>query len=104
MIITKRCKLLAIQEGLYTIYVFENMDEELTSKFKYLSCTKLPNWIYNDRLEIGDEGFLHCEYVTAGDTYFKANSLKYEQYKYTNCYFVNFIKMKDKIEIKDIKF
>lgn len=43
MIVTIKCKLLAVQDGQYTIYVFDNLDEEYASQGKYITCTKLPN-------------------------------------------------------------
>ena len=104
MIVTIRCKLLAIQEGQYTIYVFENLDEELSSRNKYISCTKLPNWNFNEVLELGQVGYLHCEFVTAGETYYKLSETSAAQYKYTNCYFINFIREKEKIDNKEYKF
>lgn len=93
-----------VQEELYTNYVFENINEPYESEYKYITCTKLPNWNFNQNLKKGDVGFLQCEYVTAGDAYFKNTTKTSEQYNYTTCYFVNFIKEKDKINEKEFEF
>jgi hypothetical protein len=47
---------------------------------------------------MGDTGFVECEYVDAGDEYYKRDSGNKETYKYTQCYFLNFIKDKDKLD------
>ncbi len=104
MIVTLHCKLVGIQEGLYTTLVFDNLNEIETSINKYLSCTKVPNWIYNDKLEINDIGYLHCEFVKAGEEYYCVKSGEFSPYKYNNCYFINFIKEREKINITEFKF
>ena len=86
------------------IYVFENLDEQLSSKMKYITCTRLPNWNYTDKLKINDVGFLQCEFVTAGADYYKVHSKTTEAYQYSNCYFNNFIKQKEEINEKEFKF
>ncbi len=40
---TIRCKLVALKEGTYTIYVFENLDKDITDEYKYIMCTRVPN-------------------------------------------------------------
>lgn len=101
---TYKCKLVAIQDGQYMVYVFENLDEESTSERKYITCVRLPNWSYNDTIEIGEEGFLQCEFVTAGKTYYCVKTGEELPYQYSNCYFMNFIKIKEKINVKEFKF
>jgi hypothetical protein len=39
---------------------------------------------------------LECEYVNAGEEYYQRNTGNKEQYKYTQCYFVSFLKEPDK--------
>lgn len=41
--LTLKCKLVAVQDGIYTNYVFEDVDKELNSELKYIACTKPPN-------------------------------------------------------------
>lgn len=90
-------KLVAIRDDFYTLYVFQNLDEPNNSLMRYITVTKPPNW--SGRLpEDGDVGFVECEYVDAGDEYYKRDSGNKETYKYTQCYFLNFIKDKDKID------
>ena len=104
LISTLYCKLVAIQDGQYTVYVFENLNEESTSKSKYIMCTKLPNWEYSEILQTGDIGFLQCEFTISGESYYKTSTNSNEIYKYTNCYFINFIKEKDKTINKEFNF
>ena len=90
-------KLVASRDDFYTLYVFQNLDEPNNSLMRYITVTKPPNW--SGRLpEDGDVGFVECEDVDAGDEYYKRDSGNKETYKYTQCYFLNFIKDKDKID------
>lgn len=100
---TIRAKLVAKQDSIYKLLVFQNLDETENSLLRYITTTKLPNWNGQDP-EIGDTGFLECEYVDAGDNYFQRNTGSQEQYKYTSCYFLNFIKDKETITTKDYNF
>lgn len=83
--------------------VFQNLDEPNNSILRYVTVTKLPNWT-GSIPDIGDTGFLECEYVNAGDEYYQRNTGSKEVYKYTQCYFLNFIKDKEKIENNNYKF
>lgn len=83
--------------------VFQNLDESNDSLFRYVTVTKLPNWS-GVTPNIGDTGFLECEYVNAGDEYYQRNTGVKEMYKYTQCYFLNFIKELDKEPINNYKF
>ena len=47
---------------------------------------------------------MECEYVNAGDEYYQRNTGIKETYKYTQCYFLNFIKELDKEPINNYKF
>lgn len=100
---TIRGKLVAKLDEQYTTMVFQNLDEPNNSILRYVTVTKLPNWI-GSIPDIGDTGFLECEYVNAGDEYYQRNTGSKEVYKYTQCYFLNFIKDKEKIENNNYKF
>lgn len=100
---TMYTQFIAKQDGIYPLLVFKNLDEKENSLLRYITTTILPNWT-GKIPDIGDSGFLECEYVDAGDEYYKRNTGSTEQYKYTACYFLNFIKEKEKIENKDYKF
>lgn len=96
-------EVVAIQPGQYTVYVFKNLDEPNNSLLRYFTLTKLPNWNCKD-LQIGDIGYVECEYVTAGDTYFQASTGNTETYNYTVCYLINFIEKQEQIKTKDFNF
>lgn len=100
---TLHAKLIAKQDNIYKLLVFQNLDEKESSMLRYITTVKLPNW-NGVEPEIGDCGFLECEYVDAGDEYYQRNTGSKEQYKYTNCYFLSFIKEKEKITTKDYNF
>ena len=100
---TIRGKLVAKLDEQYTTMVFQNLDEPNNSILRYVTVTKLPNWT-GSIPDIGDTGFLECEYVNAGDEYYQRNTGSKEVYKYTQCYFLNFIKDKEKIENNNYKF
>lgn len=68
------------------MYVFKNLENN-----NYIMCTKLPNWQTPD-VEIGDEGFLKYESVKAGESYYDPESGEAHIYKYSNVYFLNFVK------------
>ncbi len=97
MKVTFHGKLVASREELYTLYVFQNLDEPNNSLMRYITVTRPPNWS-NANPDIGDIGYIECEYVDAGDEYYKRDSGNKETYKYTQCYFLNFIKDKDKVD------
>lgn len=100
---TFHAKMVAKQDDFYPIFVFQNLDEKENSLFKYLAVTLLPNW--NGRIpEIGEIGFLSCEYVDAGEEYYQRSTGSREQYQYTSCYFLNFIKEQEKQQTIDYKF
>ena len=96
-------KVVAIQDGMYTQYVFRNFDEQDNSLMRYITVTKCPNWI-GESPQLGDIGYVQYEYVEAGDNYFQATTGTTSQYNYTSCYFISFIKEKEKIECKEFKF
>lgn len=87
-----KVKLLAIREGKYTIYVFQNLDIP-----GYIMCTRLPNWQV-PLININDVGFLKYQTVIAGEEYFDVQSQKNIKYNYSNIYFINFIDEKELIK------
>ena len=96
-------EIVAMQSGQYSVYVIKNLDEPNNSLLRYITVTKLPNWNCKD-LQIQDTGYFECEYVNAGETYFKASTGNTEQYNYTVCYLINFIEKQEQIKSKDFKF
>jgi hypothetical protein len=101
--ITIRGKLVAVYEELYTNYVFKNLDEPDNSLMRYVTLTQCPNWL-GQKPNIGDIGFIEYEYVEAGDTYFCRETGNESKYKYTTCYFISFIKDREKVSNKEFKF
>jgi len=103
---TIKCKLVAVQEGQYTTYVFSDMNQSVSSPDKYIMCTKLPNWQYSATINIGDIGYLQYEYVEAGSLYYHPESNTSIPYKYSNFYFMNFLKevTSEDTTNKDYKF
>lgn len=95
--------MVAKQDDFYPLFVFQNLDERNNSLLRYVTVTLLPNWNGNIP-EVGDTGFLSCEYVDAGEEYFQRSTGNKEQYKYTSCYFLNFIKEQEKQITTDYKF
>jgi len=89
---TVHCKLVAVRNGIYTVYVFEKDNKE------FIMCTKLPNWgVYN--IKTGDTGFLTYEEVLAGNSYFDRDTGETKTYQFDNVYFKDFVK--DNEIIKD---
>ena len=103
MRVTIKGQLVAIHEELYTSYVFKNLDETDNSFMRYVTLTQCPNWMGN-KPNLGDIGFVECEYVEAGDNYFCRETGMKSQYNYTSCYFISFIKDVEKITNKEFKF
>ena len=87
------CKLVAIKEGQYTIYVFKEED-------KYVMCTKLPNWQTPD-IVVGDKGYLSYVEVSAGEEYYNPSTETRHTYNYSNVYFENFI-LKQKVKNSEL--
>lgn len=103
MRVTIKGQLVAIHEELYTSYVFKNLDEADNSFMRYVTLTQCPNWMGN-KPNLGDIGFVECEYVEAGDNYFCRETGTKSQYNYTSCYFISFIKDVEKITNKEFNF
>lgn len=89
-------QLLAIRDGTYLMYVFQNLDTQA-----YIMCTRLPNWQVPE-IQIGDAGFLEYQYVEAGQEYFDIAQEKMVKYLYTNVYFINFVQKTDILKNQEI--
>lgn len=94
--VIEEVKLLAVREGTYTVYVFQNIETKY-----YIMCTRLPNWQVPS-ITIGDIGFLEYNSVKAGETYYNPQTQKDETYNYTNVYFINFIHRTDILQNNEI--
>lgn len=101
---TIRCKLVALKEGTYTIYVFDNLDKDIIDEYKYIMCTRVPNWETCDEPKLEEIGYLQFNFVKAGDNYFHTGLLEQQVYKYTAYYFINYIKEPEKINLTEFKF
>lgn len=91
-----KAQFLAKKDGIYTVYVFQNLETK-----EYIMCTKLPNWEYVN-IKLFSEGFLEIENAIAGEKYFNPKIGTFDTYKYTKVYFKNFI-IEDKQKIEEIK-
>ena len=83
---TIRGQLVAKKDGIYTNYVFKNLDNG-----EYVMCSRLPNWDCEE-LPLFVEGFVSFEFVKGGDLYYNPKTSSEGIYQYTNVYFKNFIK------------
>ena len=103
--ITINCKIVAMQEdGQYTHIVLEDLSRDYDDDLKYVTVVKLPNWEHT-HFDLGDEGYVLFEPVTAGVTrYFNKDSKDFEVYNYSNNYFINFIKKEEICKTKEYKF
>ena len=82
-------KLVAIRDGHYTIYVFQDINSK-----EYIMCTRPPNW-QTPNVDLWEEGFLQYQIVKAGEEYFEPETGKKLIYNYSNVYFTNFVKKTD---------
>lgn len=89
-------KLIAVRQGNYTLYVFEDIANK-----SFIMCTRLPNW-QTPEIEMGEEGFLKYQNVVAGEEYFEPATGIKKVYNYTNTYFINFIQKSDNITSSNI--
>lgn len=73
----------------YTTYIFKNIDDKASFLYKYVMCTRYPNWEHRG-LKIGEEGFLTYQPVNEGiDKWFDGYNLV--PYKFSANRFINFI-------------
>ena len=63
-------------------------------------CTRCPNWETRD-IDIGEKGYLEYKEVIAGEKWYDSKNNEYVPYKYTNIYFIKFVKEEDNLK-KDI--
>lgn len=96
-------EIVAIDPGLYTNYVLKNLDEPNNSLLRYVTATRLPNWD-GKFPQLGDVGYIECEYVNAGEHYYKRTTGETDIYAYTACYFIRFVPKKPNIEFKEFEF
>jgi hypothetical protein len=102
--ITIYCKILVIQDGQYSEIVVEDLNRDYTDDLKYVTVVKLPYW-ENPQFTMGDKGYLEFQSVKGGETqYFSRNEKDFEYYKYSNNYFIRFIKEKDLCKQKEFNF
>ena len=93
-IITIHCKIVAIEDGQYTAIVVEDLNRIETDDLKYVTVVKCPNWDIST-----------FQYVEGGKTqWYNKDSKDFEIYKYTNNYFISFIKEKDICNQKEFNF
>lgn len=85
-----------MRESVYSMYVFKSLEED-----KYIMCTRLPNWQVPD-VTVGEEGFLQYQIVKAGEKYYDPDTERAEKYRYSNIYFINFIKKSDIVDNNSI--
>lgn len=100
---TFKVELVAVSDEQYKLYVFKNLDETDNSFLRYITTVKCPNW-EGTSPEIGDMGYIQCEYVEAGDNYFNRTTKETSQYNYSNCYFISFVRDVEKVNNKEFKF
>ena len=102
--ITILSKVIAIREGQYTEIVVEDLNRDYTDDLKYVTVVKLPLW-ENPPFTLGDEGYLEFQSVKGGETqYFNRNEKDFECYKYSNNYFIRFIKKEIYVKKKNLNF
>lgn len=86
-------KLVKKREGMYTLYVFQKDNGE------YIMCTRLPNWDA-PILQTNDTGYCKVRTILEGESYYFWKEDIQKKYKYSNIYFMEFIK--DKKEQQDV--
>ena len=89
---TIKVVLLAKKTGIYTIYIFLNLDTN-----EYIDIKQPPNFDIN--INKGQEGYLTYVYAKEGDEYYNPKTETKERYKYTNNFIRNFVPIHKKIEI-----
>lgn len=96
--------IVAYQEGQYKQMVIKNLDELENSWDRYIMMTICPNW-QGVLPKLNDTGYIEFEEVKGGDNYFRVTTGNIDTYKYSGCYFLNFIKEPEIIESKkEFKF
>lgn len=81
-----KARLVAVEEDVYTKYVFEVLDDS-----SFVMVTRVPNW-KGEKPTMLQEGFLQYKFVQAGkDTWFDSAYGIFRAYQYTTHYFLDFI-------------
>ncbi len=81
-----KATLVALREGQYTVYVFENADTG-----EPLMCTRQPNWDGKE-LDMFQTGYLSYKFIQAGrDCWYKADENQWFPYVFTANYFLDFV-------------
>ena len=91
---TARAELIVKVPGLYTKYIFKNLDVEEANWDRYIPTTRCPNW-QGAEPAIGDVGFVTFVEAKAGDEYYDANTDTINHYKTDDVYFMAFTKMNE---------
>lgn len=99
---TIKAELVAKEHDLlgYTTYVFKCLEANIPFGHNYVMCTRCPNWDARN-IDIGEIGYLEYEEVHAGEKWYNPQDGTYVPYKYTNIYFIKFVKKEDNSK-KDI--
>ena len=100
---TVKAQLVAKERDLleYIIYVFKILENDVPFGHRYIMCVRPPNW-ESRNIELGEKGFLTYKEVEAGiDNWYDFSQNKFVPYKYTNIYFIKFVKELDDYK-KDI--
>lgn len=100
---TLHVKLKAKQEGQYTLYVFEDLEQPSDSIDKYLTVVLLPNWC-GALPDINQQGYLTFEIASNGQEYLKRSTGETSTYNYDRNYFIAFIPEIEKNTVKEFKF
>lgn len=83
----------------YTIYIFKNLDDNGNYLYKYLMCTRYPNWEHRG-LKLKEIGFVTYEPVVEGiDKWF--DGFKLVPYNFSANKFINFISKPDNNKISN---
>lgn len=94
----------AYQEGQYKQIVIKNLDESENSWNRYIMMTICPNW-QGLLPKLNDSGYFEYEEVKSGENYFNLITGTVEMYKYSSCYFINYVKEPEVVEQqKEFKF
>lgn len=86
MIKTIKALFCAKETRIYSLYVFQNLENK-----EYLMVTVLPEW-HVPPLKKDEVGYLNYEDAQAGDEYVDTKTDQICKYKRTNLYFKEFIK------------
>ena len=98
------CKIKAIQAGFYTNIVVEDLTREWTDPYKFITVVRCPNWECPESINIDDVGYLCYQPVREGEQWYNSQTKEFDVYKYTNMYFMNFIRETDVSYVKEFKF